>query len=73
MITAYVGGTFIKLPSDSSDSNMHHLLFPSFAEFCKELSTPPFIIVGSNLALEKIPEIREVVVVFPCEPATTTF
>ena len=50
----YVGGTFIKLPSDSSDSNTHHLLFPSFAEFCKELSTPPFIIVGSNSALEKM-------------------
>ena len=63
----------MKLPSDSSDSNTHHLLFPNLAEFCIEFITPPLIIVGSNLALEKIPEMSEVVVVLPCEPATTTF
>ena len=50
----YVGKTFIKLPSDSSSSNILHLLLPSLAELSKELITPPFIIVGSNFAVEKI-------------------
>ena len=31
------------------------------------------VIVGSNLVLEKIPEISDVVVVFPCEPTTVIF
>ena len=57
-----MGGTFIKLPSDSSDSNTHHLLFPSFAELCKELITPPLIIVGSNFALANIPEISRQII-----------
>ena len=53
------------LPSDSSDSSTHHSLFPSLAELLIELITPPFIIVGSNFALEKTLAINEVVVVFP--------
>ena len=68
-----MGRTFIKLPSDSSNSNMLHLLLPNLAELSKELRTPPFIIVGSNFVLEKIPAIRDVVVVFPCDPTTTMF
>jgi len=34
---------------------------------------PPLIVVGSNLDLENIVETIDVVVVFPCDPATTTF
>ena len=68
-----VDGTFIKLPSDSSDSNTLHSLFPSLAELSNELITPPFIIVGSNLALEKIDAIKDVVVVLPWDPETTMF
>ena len=55
-----MNGILRKLPSDSSDSIKHQLLFPSLAELPKELITPPFIIVGSNLALVKILEINEV-------------
>ena len=73
VIIEYVNGIFKKLPSDSSDSIMHQLLFPNLAELPKELSIPPLIIVGSNLASVKIFEIKEVVVVFPCEPVTTIF
>ena len=65
--TAYVDGTFIKLPSDSSDSRILHSLLPSLAEFSSELITPPFIIVGSNFAFAKIDAIKEVVVVFPLD------
>ena len=72
VIIEYVNGIFKKLPSDSSDSITHQLLFPNFAEFPKELSMPPFIIVGSNLAWVKILEINEVDVVFPWDPVTTT-
>ena len=49
----YVGGILRKLPSDSSDSNIHQLLFPSFAEFPNEFKTPPLITVGSIFAVEK--------------------
>ena len=62
-----------KLPSDSSDSRIHHSPLPSLAEFPIELITPPLIVVGSNLDFEKIVETIEVVVVFPWDPATTTF
>ena len=44
----------MKLPSDSSASNTHQSLFPSFAEFLIALRTPPFMIVGSSLVLENI-------------------
>ena len=60
-----MNGTFIKLPSDSSDSSPHHSLFPSLAELLIEFITPPFIIVGSNFAFEKTLAINEVVVVYP--------
>ena len=73
VIIEYVGGIFIKLPSDSSASKILQLLFPSLAELLKEFNTPPLIIVGSNFVFEKILATREVVVVFPCEPATTMF
>ena len=63
--TAYVDGTFIKLPSDSSDSRILQSLLPSLAEFSSELITPPLIIVGSNFAFAKIDAIKEVVVAFP--------
>ena len=43
----YVGGIKIKLPSDSSASNIDQSLFPSFAELLIEFITPPLIIVGS--------------------------
>ena len=43
----------VKLPSDSSDSKIHPP-FPSLAEFPIELITPPLIIVGSRLDLEKL-------------------
>ena len=69
----YVGGILRKLPSDSSDSNIHQLLFPSFAEFPNEFKTPPLITVGSIFACEKILDINEVVVVFPWEPETIIF
>ena len=59
----YVNGISKKLPSDSSDSIKHQLLFPSFAELPKEFKTPPFIIVGSNFAWPNILDIIEVVVV----------
>ena len=39
----------------------------------KEFKTPPLMIVGSSFAFEKIPAIKDVVVVLPCEPATTIF
>ena len=52
---------------------MLQLLLPNFAELLNEFNTPPFITVGSNFAFEKIPATREVVVVFPCDPATTIF
>ena len=42
-----LGGILTKLPSDSSDSNIHQSLFPNFAEFPNEFKTPPLIIVGS--------------------------
>ena len=48
-----MNGTLIKLPSDSSDSSTHHSLLPNLAELLIEFITPPFIIVGSNLAFEK--------------------
>ena len=41
--TAYVDGTFIKLPSDSSDSRILHSLLPSLTELSSELITPPLI------------------------------
>ena len=63
----------MKLPSDSSDSKIHQLLFPNLAELSKEFNTPPLIIVGSNFVFEKILATSEVVVVLPCEPATTIF
>ena len=53
----------MKLPSDSSASNIHQSLLPNFAEFFNELSTPPFIIVGSNFVLENTAANRDVVVV----------
>ena len=49
-----MGGIKTKLPSDSSASNIDQSLFPSFAVFLIELITPPLIIVGSNLAVDKI-------------------
>ena len=52
---------------------MHQSLFPNLAEPLNELRTPPFITVGSIFACEKIFDISEVVVVYPCDPATTTF
>ena len=66
-------GIFRKLPSDSSDSVIHQLLFPSFAELPKEFRTPPLIIVGSRFPDVKILETNDVVVVFPCDPVTTIF
>ena len=63
----------MKLPSDSSASNIHQSLLPSFAEFFIALRTPPLIIVGSNFVFENIEANRDVVVVFPCEPVTTIF
>ncbi len=63
----------IKLPSDSSASRIDQSLFPSLAVFFRELITPPFIIVGSNFVFWKIEAINDVVVVLPCEPATTIF
>ena len=52
---------------------MHQSLFPSFAELFDELSTPPLIIVGSNVVPENIVANRDVVVVLPCDPVTTIF
>ena len=66
-------GIFKKLPSDSSDSTTHHSLFPNFAEFFRKFITPPLIMVGSNFASNKMLDIKEVVVVFPCDPVTTIF
>ena len=43
------------------------------SEFPNEFKTPPLMTVGSIFAVEKILEISEVVVVFPCDPATTIF
>ena len=65
MIIEYVKGIFKKLPSDSSDSIKHQLLFPSLAELPNEFKTPPLIMVGSNLALPNILDSNDVVVVFP--------
>ena len=73
VIIEYVKGNCKKLPSDSSDSSTHHSPFPSLAEFPIELITPPLIVVGSNFDFEKIVETIDVVVVLPCDPATTTF
>ena len=63
----------MKLPSDSSDSNTHHLLFPNLAEFCIEFITPPLIIVGSNFWSDKILATKDVVVVLPCDPVIIIF
>ena len=63
----------MKLPSDSSASNIHQSLFPSLAELLIALRTPPFIIVGSNFVFENIAANRDVVVVLPCYPVTTIF
>ena len=41
--------------------------------FFKEFIKPPLITVGSNPASTKIFDIKDVVVVFPCEPAITIF
>ena len=73
VITVYVEGTLTKLPSDSSDSKILHSLSPNLAEFPIEFITPPFIMVGSNLAFAKIEAIKDVVVVLPWDPATTIF
>ena len=40
---------------------MHQLLLPNLAEFPKEFSIPPLIIVGSSFETEKILDINEVV------------
>ena len=61
----YVGGTFTKLPSDSSASKILQLLFPSLAELFIEVITPPLMIVGSIYVKRKIEEIKDVVVVLP--------
>ena len=63
----------MKLPSDSSASNIHQSLLPNLAEFFNELRTPPLIIVGSNFVLENIEANKDVVVVLPCDPVTTIF
>ena len=47
-IIEYVGDKCIKLPSDSSASNIDQSLFPSLAVFIIEFITPPLIIVGSK-------------------------
>ena len=60
-----IGMSSLQLPSDSSDSIKHQLLFPSLAELPNEFKTPPLIMVGSNLALPNILDSNDVVVVFP--------
>ena len=51
----------------------HPYITTDYSEALLEFITPPFIIVGSNFAWLNILEINDVVVVFPCEPATTIF
>ena len=72
MFSIYIGynsvgrGDFYKTTvRTSSDSKILQSLLPSLAEFSNELITPPFIIVGSNLAFAKIEAISDVVVVLP--------
>ena len=62
-----------KLPSDSSASRIDQSLFPSLAVLFIELMTPPFMIVGSIFVFWKIEAIKDVVVVFPCEPVIMIF
>ena len=55
----------MKLPSDSSASNIDQSLLPNLAVLLIELITPPLIIVGSNLVFWNIEATKDVVVVFP--------
>ena len=45
--------------------NSNNLILKEKMKLLSELSTPPFIIVGSNFVLENIAANREVVVVLP--------
>ena len=58
---------------DTYSGKITNIPIEKIAYLPQELETPPFITVGSIFALEKILEIKDVVVVFPCEPATTIF
>jgi hypothetical protein len=53
VIIEYVGGTWTKLPSDSSASKIDQSLLPSFAVLLIEFITPPLIMVGSILGFLK--------------------
>ena len=63
-------GKNINEPSDSSASATIHSPFPNFALISRLLIMPPLRMVGSIPEVSKIEAIKEVVVVFPCEPAT---
>ena len=73
VIIEYVGEIWIKLPSDSSASNIDQSLLPNFAVLFIEFIMPPLIIVGSNFVFSKIELTKDVVVVLPWDPTTTIF
>ncbi len=68
--SAMVGDSLRKEPSLSSASAIRKSPCPSLAFEPVALSRPPITTVGSRPAPDTIAEIREVVVVFPCAPAT---
>jgi len=72
VITAMAGDRRRKDPSLSSASTTISRPFPSFALDPSAFSFPPTTAVGSRPAWATTVAIREVVVVFPCEPAMAT-
>ena len=72
MTTAMVGGSSKKVPSLSSASATMNSPLPSLAFVPQALSLPPMTTVGSRPPRASTVETIEVVVVFPCAPATRT-
>ena len=70
LITPIVEGNKVNDPSDSSASATINLPSPNFAFAPRLFIIPPLITVGSIPAFSRIHAINDVVVVFPCEPAT---
>ena len=70
VITAIVGNSFRNDRSLSSASATMYSPLPSRALLPKALTRPPMTAVGSSPARSSTNAIIDVVVVFPCEPAT---
>ncbi len=70
--TATVGDSFRNEPSLSSASATRNSPCPSLALLPMPFNLPPITTVGSSLPSPRTLATRDVVVVFPCAPATNT-